>query len=126
MKRISRVERTGQGSGLQSLAGVGWRDTAILLGLRPVETGFQTIPDSLADRWANRPVVDIQPKEILAVMDEVRVKAVPGLQKQRWLDDEELGFPKPLKVKGRNYWRPSDIAAFQERMIKEAMNSRKK
>jgi len=62
----------------------GWRDTAVLLGLRPFnEDSFETIPNSLADRWSNKPVADISPKDILAVMDEVRTKAVPGLMKQR-------------------------------------------
>ena len=27
----------------------------------------------------------------------------------RWLQDEELDFPKPILIKGRRYWRLSDL-----------------
>lgn len=34
----------------------------------------------------------------------------------RWSKDPELGFPKPLKIKNRLYYRRSDIEAFERRM----------
>jgi len=41
----------------------GWRDTAVLLGLRPFnEDSFETIPNSLADRWSNKPVATYRPR----------------------------------------------------------------
>lgn len=50
----------------------GWKDTAALLGLRPVNSGYATIPDSLADRWGARRVAEIDGKAVLAVIDEAR------------------------------------------------------
>src|SRR5215213_7972081 len=31
----------------------------------------------------------------------------------RWLQDEELGFPRPLVINGRRYWRENEIVAWQ-------------
>jgi len=30
----------------------------------------------------------------------------------RWLRDPELGFPRPLVINGRRYWRESEIKAW--------------
>ena len=30
----------------------------------------------------------------------------------RWLRDEDLGFPAPLMIKGRRYWKRGQIRAF--------------
>jgi predicted DNA-binding transcriptional regulator AlpA len=32
----------------------------------------------------------------------------------RWLQDEELKFPNPILIKGRRYWRWSDLDAWDE------------
>ena len=32
----------------------------------------------------------------------------------RWLQDEELGFPKPIYIRGRRFWRWSEIQNFKE------------
>lgn len=32
----------------------------------------------------------------------------------RWQRDPALGFPSPVKIKSRNYWRESDVAAWLE------------
>ena len=31
----------------------------------------------------------------------------------RWTKDENLGFPKPLKINTRKYWRESDLIAWE-------------
>ena len=31
----------------------------------------------------------------------------------RWMQDPAIGFPAPIKIRGRNYWRLSWIAQFQ-------------
>lgn len=36
----------------------------------------------------------------------------------RWLQDSEMGFPKPLIMRRRRYWRQADILAFQQRQMK--------
>lgn len=30
----------------------------------------------------------------------------------RWLDDEELAFPRPIYIKRNRYWREDDLAAW--------------
>ncbi|WOI29358.1 helix-turn-helix transcriptional regulator [Sulfitobacter dubius] len=30
----------------------------------------------------------------------------------RWLDDEELSFPRPIYIKRNRYWREDDLAAW--------------
>lgn len=30
----------------------------------------------------------------------------------RWLNDPVLGFPKPIKIGNRRYWREADVIAF--------------
>ncbi|KIN69675.1 hypothetical protein Z948_3424 [Sulfitobacter donghicola DSW-25 = KCTC 12864 = JCM 14565] len=32
----------------------------------------------------------------------------------RWLQDQKLDFPKPIKIKTRNYWRSSDLSSWIE------------
>lgn len=33
----------------------------------------------------------------------------------RWLQNEELGFPKPIKIQHRSYFRLEDIEKFEQR-----------
>jgi predicted DNA-binding transcriptional regulator AlpA len=32
----------------------------------------------------------------------------------RWLHDDQLGFPKPLRINNRRFWRLSDLRAWEE------------
>jgi predicted DNA-binding transcriptional regulator AlpA len=32
----------------------------------------------------------------------------------RWLNDDALNFPKPIKIQKRRYWRAEEIAAWLE------------
>ena len=88
-----RLEREARGSGGFAQAAVdfierhakpqrrGWAATASMLGLRAdAETGeLNIIPKSIADRWRDRPVAEIDADEIHALIDEVRERGVPGL-----------------------------------------------
>ena len=39
----------------------------------------------------------------------------------RWLADPTLGFPQPIRINGRRYWRLADLQAFEARQAdKEA------
>jgi predicted DNA-binding transcriptional regulator AlpA len=31
----------------------------------------------------------------------------------RWMRDEELGFPAPIKINRLNYWRVADLEAWE-------------
>ena len=33
----------------------------------------------------------------------------------RWLADPKLGFPQPIRINGRRYWRLADLQAFENR-----------
>jgi predicted DNA-binding transcriptional regulator AlpA len=33
----------------------------------------------------------------------------------RWLADPKLGFPQPIRINGRRYWRLADLQAFEVR-----------
>jgi len=45
----------------------------------------------------------------------------------RWLNDPDLGFPKPLKArrKSRNLWRLSDLEDWEKRMDEKSQAGRK-
>jgi len=57
-----------------------WRELARLLGLEP-ET-LAAIPKGLAERWADRPVAEIDGHDIHAVVDEARRFGIPGLERR--------------------------------------------
>ena len=54
-----------------------WHELARFLGLRP--DTLELIPKGLADRWAERPVAEIDGHDIHGVVDEARRLGVPGL-----------------------------------------------
>jgi integrase len=59
----------------------GWRSTAKLLGLRYADDGKaepEMISGSLAERWCDKPVRDIEGHDAWSVVDEARQSAVPG------------------------------------------------
>lgn len=58
----------------------GWRNVAALLGLAYLDGGGEPtiIPDSLAERWADRPVTEITSDYVFVVVDEARERGVPG------------------------------------------------
>jgi integrase len=58
-----------------------WKETARLLGLRPMPDGLGLIPKGLAERWADRPVAAIDGHDVYDVIEEVRLRGVPGLRR---------------------------------------------
>jgi hypothetical protein len=54
-----------------------WFETARLLGLRPDD--LEPIPDGLVDRWADKPVRDIDGHDVWGIIDEARRTGVPGI-----------------------------------------------
>ncbi len=60
-----------------------WQERARLLGLRPAaDGGLELIPKGLADRWRDRPIADLDGDDVHAIVDEVREKGVPGLERR--------------------------------------------
>jgi hypothetical protein len=39
--------------------------------------------------------------------------SVSDMSLWRWLRDVELGFPQPLRINGRRFWKVSDLEAFE-------------
>ena len=62
----------------------GWWDRARLLGLRPTAegNGLELIPKGLADRWRDCPIAEIDGDDIHLIVDEVRERGVPGLERR--------------------------------------------
>jgi integrase len=57
-----------------------WQELARLLGL--LAHDLSPIPKGLADRWAERPVVEIDGHDIHNIVDEARRLGVPGLERR--------------------------------------------
>ena len=36
----------------------------------------------------------------------------------RWLKDDSLGFPQPIRIKGRRFWRLADLRAWEDARTK--------
>ena len=60
----------------------GWRDAARLLGLQYPKDGGEpeVIRDSLVERWAAKPVREIDGHDVYAVIDEARRVGTPGVR----------------------------------------------
>ena len=57
-----------------------WKEQARLLGLEPDTLAF--IPKGLAERWAERPVVEVDGHDIYGIVDETRRLGAPGLKRR--------------------------------------------
>jgi predicted DNA-binding transcriptional regulator AlpA len=45
---------------------------------------------------------------------QVRIRyGVSDMSLWRWLRDEALGFPHPIRINGRRFWRLADLEAFE-------------
>lgn len=55
-----------------------WKETARLLGIEPAD--LTLMQKGLAERWAARPVADIDGHDIHTVVDEARKFGIPGLE----------------------------------------------
>jgi predicted DNA-binding transcriptional regulator AlpA len=41
----------------------------------------------------------------------------------RWQKDQSLGFPKPLRINGRRFWKLSELEAWEVSRMKGANNA---
>jgi integrase len=61
-----------------------WQDTARLLGFDyPVGGAGEAVKDGLVDRWADKPVSEIDGHDLYAVVNEARRRGVPGRERRR-------------------------------------------
>jgi integrase len=74
-----------------------WRDDARVLGLAwprdadPAKVEPEIIRHGLAERWADKPVADIDEADILAIVDEARRDSVPGSSPRNGGSSESRG-----------------------------------
>ena len=66
-----------------------WQPQARLLGLRPKaeqsdasEIELELIPKGLADRWRDRPIIEIDDDEIHRIVEDVIEKGIPGAERR--------------------------------------------
>jgi integrase len=59
-----------------------WKEQARLLGFRPNDDGLEIIKRGLADRWADKPVAEIDGHDIYQLIDETRQRGAPGLERR--------------------------------------------
>jgi integrase len=59
-----------------------WQQQARLLGLKPTSDTLEVIRGGLADRWSDKPIVEIDGHDIHSVIDETRRGGVPGLERR--------------------------------------------
>ena len=59
-----------------------WQDQARLLGLRECDDGLELADKGLAARWRDRPLSEIDADTAFRLIEEVRHKGVPGLERR--------------------------------------------
>lgn len=59
-----------------------WKEQAHLLGLRPTAEGLEVIPGGLAQRWADKPLTQIDGHDIHQLVAETRERGAPGLERR--------------------------------------------
>jgi predicted DNA-binding transcriptional regulator AlpA len=50
---------------------------------------------------------------------------ISGMSLWRWMNDPMLDFPRPGHIRGRNYWRLSDIINWERRTAADVLHSGK-
>ncbi|KGJ15125.1 helix-turn-helix transcriptional regulator [Paracoccus sanguinis] len=61
------------------------------------------------------------PEKLMTASEVMAKFAVSKMSLWRWQRDEKLGFPKPIRIRNRNYYRESEIARFQADLIAQAV-----
>ena len=57
----------------------------------------------------------MQPKFLTAKQVRARFGGISNMSLWRWIDDKTLGFPRPLIICRRRYFRLDQIEAFEQR-----------
>jgi integrase len=59
-----------------------WVQQARLLGLRETDKGLEPIDGGLAMRWRNKPLSEVDADTVFRLIEEVRYKGIPGLERR--------------------------------------------
>jgi integrase len=60
-----------------------WEEQGRVLGLNPTAEGLDVIRGGLAERWVDKPVAEVSAEDIDVLVDEARLRGIPGLAKRR-------------------------------------------
>lgn len=60
-------------------------------------------------------VVQVFDNDLLPAAQVRRRYGVSDMTVFRWVNDDKLGFPQPLYINKRRYWRAVDLQAFEAR-----------
>lgn len=60
------------------------------------------------------------PENLMTASEVMEKFSVSKMSLWRWQRDEKVGFPKPIRIRNRNYYLESDIARFQADLIAKA------
>jgi predicted DNA-binding transcriptional regulator AlpA len=50
---------------------------------------------------------------LTAAQVRARFGGISDMALWRWLHKEELGFPQPLRIQGRRFWKAADLTAWE-------------
>jgi predicted DNA-binding transcriptional regulator AlpA len=50
---------------------------------------------------------------LTAAQVRARFGGISDMALWRWLHDDELGFPQPLRIQGRRFWKAADLTAWE-------------
>jgi predicted DNA-binding transcriptional regulator AlpA len=57
----------------------------------------------------------MQERECFLPAAQVRQRyGVTDMSLWRWLKDESLAFPRPMRIKGRRFWRLAELRAWED------------
>lgn len=73
---------------------------------------MQTLEAFEATARKPQPVLD---DDVLLTSNQTRARcgSVSTMCIWRWMKDERVQFPRPVKINGRNYWRLGDLRQWQ-------------
>jgi predicted DNA-binding transcriptional regulator AlpA len=58
---------------------------------------------------------DVTVTYLNAAQVRTRYGGVSDMALWRWLHDEKLGFPQPIRINGRRFWKASDLIDWERR-----------
>ena len=70
-------------------------------------------------------LVDADTVFLNATQVRSRYGGVSDMALWRWLRDEDLGFPKPIRIKGRRFWLVSSLVAWERTLCSNAVSARR-
>lgn len=91
-----------------------WNATSTVQGLSGSVSGSALMPEAQTAASGEERVRAGSEKRIASSPVRELCGGISDMTLWRWLNNPELGFPKPTYIVGRRYWREADIIAWLE------------